>query len=55
MEDKKKKKKIGHILFTMQALCIISKPVVNSNWSYCPETLNLDQNWYFFIPYDLHI
>ena len=23
-----------------QALCIISNPLVNSNWSYCPETLN---------------
>ena len=27
-----------------QALCIISKPWMNSNWSYSPETLNSGQN-----------
>ena len=34
----------------LQALCIISKPSVYSNWSYSPETLNLGQNWRFFCP-----
>ena len=37
------------------ALCIISKPSVNSNWSYSPETFNLGQNQWFFIPCDLEI
>ena len=27
----------------LQALCIISYPLVNSNWSYSPETPNLSQ------------
>ena len=36
-----------------QALCIISKPSVNSNWSYSPETLNSGQNRQFFVPCDL--
>ena len=39
----------------LQALCIISKPAVNSNWSYSPETLNFGQNWWFFVPCDLEI
>ena len=30
-----------------QALCIISPPYVNSNWSYSPETPNLGQNRWF--------
>ena len=30
-----------------QALCIISKPSVNSNWSYSPETPNSGQNRHF--------
>ena len=30
-----------------QALCIIPKPWVNSNWSYSPEALNLGQNRQF--------
>ena len=30
-----------------QALCIISKPLVNSNFSYSPETLNLGKIGYF--------
>ena len=34
---------------------MISKPSVNSNWSYSPETLNLGQNRLFFIPCDLEI
>ena len=38
-----------------QALCIISKPSVNSNCSYSPETHNSDQNQQFFVPCDLEI
>ena len=38
-----------------QALCIISNPSVNSNWSYSPETLHLGQNRQFFVPCDLEI
>ena len=38
-----------------QALCIISNPSVNSNWSYCPKTLNSGQNRQFFVPCDLVI
>ena len=38
-----------------QALCIISNPSANSNWSYCQETLNSDQNRQFFVPCDLEI
>ena len=38
-----------------QTLCIISKPWMNSNWSYSPETHNLDQNWQLFILCDLEI
>ena len=33
-----------------QALCIISKPSMKSNWSYSPETLNSGQNWRFVSP-----
>ena len=40
----------------LQALCIISWPLVKSNWSYSPETLNLGQNrWFLFVPCDLEI
>ena len=31
------------------------KPWVNSNWSYSPETLNSDQDQWFFVPCDLEI
>ena len=42
------KKIIGHLFYTTssilhQALCIILKPSVNSNWSYSPEMLNSSQ------------
>ena len=37
----------------LQALCIISYPLVNSNLSYSPETPNLGQNRRFFWPCDL--
>ena len=39
----------------LQALCIISYPLVNSNWSYSPETPNLGQIRRFFYPCDLEI
>ena len=39
----------------LQALCIISYPLVNSNWSYSPETPNLGQIWWFLEPCDLEI
>ena len=38
-----------------QALTIISKPSVNSNWSYSPEMLNLSKICPFFVPCDLEI
>ena len=41
-------KTIWHLVILRQALCIISKPLVNSNWSYSPETLNSGQDWRFF-------
>ena len=34
-----------------QALCIISNPPVNSNWSYSSETPNLGKNQHFFFSY----
>ena len=42
-------KQHGTSSMLLQALCIISKPSVNSNWSYSPETPNLCQNWWFFL------
>ena len=36
-------------------LSIISKPSVNSNWSYSPEMLILRNNWQCFVPCDLEI
>ena len=39
----------------LRALCIISQPLVNSNWSYCPETPNLGQIRRFLEPCDLEI
>ena len=38
-----------------QALCIISNPSVNWNWSFSPETLNSGQNRQFFVLCDLEI
>ena len=37
----------------LQSLGIISKPYVNLNWSYHPETLKLGSNWRFFGTCDL--
>ena len=39
----------------LQALCSISYPLVNSNWSYSSETPNLGQIWQFLEPCDLEI
>ena len=39
----------------LQALCRISSPLVNSNWSYSPETPNLGQIWRLIEPCDLEI
>ena len=39
----------------LQALCIISQPSVDSNWSYSPETPNLGQIQLFLEPCDLEI
>ena len=39
----------------LQALCSISYPLVNSNWSYSPETPNLGQIRPFLEPCDLEI
>ena len=38
-----------------QALCIISNTLVNSYWSYSPETLDSGWNWRYFVLYDLKI
>ena len=48
-------KKKGISSMPLQALCIISYPLVNSILSYSPETLNLGQNRRFFEPCDLEI
>ena len=39
----------------LQALCSISYSLVNSNWSYSPETPNLGQIWRLLEPCDLEI
>ena len=39
----------------LQALCSISYPLVNSNWSYSPETVNLCKIRRFVEPCDLEI
>ena len=39
----------------LQALCIISYPLENSNWSYSSETPNLGQIQWFLEPCDLEI
>ena len=48
-------KQEGTFSILHQDLCIISKPWMNPNWSYSPETLNSDQNRQFFVPCDLEI
>ena len=39
----------GTSCMLLQALCIISQPSLNSNWSYSPETPNFGQNRRFFL------
>ena len=41
--NKQPKKQLGISFIVLQALCIISKPLVNSNWSYGPEMPKLGQ------------
>ena len=53
MDDLKRYQGTSSILH--QALYIISKPSLNSKWSYSPETLNLGQNRQYFVPCDLSI
>ena len=53
MDDLEKQKGTSSIL--RQALCIISNPLVNSNWIYSPETPNSGRNWWYFTPCDLEI
>ena len=48
-------KQQGTSSMLLQALCIISWPLVNSNWSYSPETPNLGQIRRFLEPCDLVI
>ena len=48
-------KQYGTSSIRHQALCIISNPSVNWNWSYSPETLNSSQNRRFFVLCDLEI
>ena len=45
-------KTIGHLFY---AWCSISYPLVNSNWSYSPETPNLGQIRWFLEPCNLKI
>ena len=47
-DDLEKQQGISSML--LQALWLISLPLVNSNWSYYPETLNSGQNWRFYCP-----
>ena len=48
-------KQLGISSMLLQALCIIWYPLVNSNWSYSPETPNLGQIRRFLEPCDLEI
>ena len=45
---------IRHLFYITPSLVHHLKPL-GSNWSYCPETLNLGQNWRCFVPCDLEI
>ena len=53
MDDLEKQK--GTSSMQHSALCIISKPSVNSNWNCSPKTLDSGQNRRFFVPCDLEI
>ena len=48
-------KQKGTSSMLLQALCIISYPLLNSNWSYSPEMHNLSQIRRFLEPCDLEI
>ena len=48
-------KKKGTSSMLLLALCSISYPLVNSNWSYSPETPNLGQIQWFLEPCDFEI
>ena len=41
-------KTIGHLFYATSSFVHHFFPLVNSNWSYSPETPNLGQNWWFF-------
>ena len=53
MDDLEKQWGISSML--LQAVCSISYPLMNSNWSYSPETPNLGQIWRLLVPCDLEI
>ena len=53
MDDHEKQQDTSSLL--RQALCIISNPSVNSNWSCSLETLNSGQHWWYFVLCDLEI
>ena len=48
-------KQWGTSYMSLQTLCIISQPSVNSNRSYSPKTPNLGHIWQFLKPCDLEI
>ena len=52
-DDLQKQKGTSYNL--LQAVCIILWPLINSNWSYSPETPNLCQIRRCFVPCDLEI
>ena len=47
--------KKGTSFIVRQALCIISKPSMNSNWIYSPKTPKSCQSWRFFVTCDREI
>ena len=49
------RKIIGDLFYITSSFVRHLKRSVNSNWSYCPETLNLGQNRCFFVPCDFEI
>ena len=53
MDDLEKKEGTSSML--LQPLCIISYPLVNSNWNYSPETPNLGPSRRILEPCDLEI
>ena len=53
--DGRPQKKLGNSSMLLQALCSISYPLVNLNWSYSPETPNLGKIRRFLAPCDLEI